>query len=102
MLGLEERIDRWRHRDPSGDEAEVLMALYDRQDLTVDRLPYTTEFEALYGTFKALTCSDATRGHVFWWLLEMRKTSKKDEESGEKRLATKGRGRQTRTPTFVY
>jgi len=59
----------------SNAHKEVLAELYKQTRLTVDRLPYTDEFEKLYTEFVARTGRALTRNEVWRALASVRKRS---------------------------
>lgn len=59
----------------SNAHKEVLAELYKQTRLTVDRLPYTDEFEKLYTEFVAQTGRALTRNEVWRALASVRKRS---------------------------
>ena len=59
--------EMWRPSDP---EKERLRDLYSQCELTVDRLPYSEEFEAIYQDFGNKSVS---KSELFFALANMRK-----------------------------
>ncbi|MBU0637633.1 MAG: hypothetical protein KKB50_02115 [Planctomycetes bacterium] len=59
----------------SNAHKEVLAELYKQTRLTVDRLPYTDEFEKLYTAFVERTGRALTRNEVWRALASVRKRS---------------------------
>lgn len=77
---------RWTDRETS-----ELVRLYDQQDLPVDRLPYTEQFENLYMMLLANTGKPKTHWDVYDYLVHLRKQS--NRTNVKFRLAPKGRGK---------
>jgi hypothetical protein len=55
------------------NEKEILIHLYKKSQLAVDRLPYSHAFERLYGEFISRTNQSFSKAEVFRSLLNLRK-----------------------------
>lgn len=60
---------------------ELLKLLYRRVDRALDQLPYTDEFEWMYGTFQQSTGETDDRNSFFRRLTNLRKSGKLPKKS---------------------
>ncbi len=58
-----------KRKDPVGEEEILLCSLYDKQPRTLDDLPYTEEFDLLYGDFTRINWNYSR--HEVWKFLKV-------------------------------